>query len=208
MLLAARTGGRRGARTAAATACLTAGIALLAYALPPQQPPPPVPPPSTGPVHTHPADAVVLPRSQPLRITAPAVGLSTRVEAVPLDRDGSISMPKDADHAGWFTQSVTPGERGNAIVVGHVDSTTGPAAFYGLGALRRGHRITVERRDGRDAAFTVTRMEVYTKNRFPDHVYQPSPGPQLTLITCTGWDDGANDYRANLVITAHPTTGQ
>ncbi|GAA4663202.1 hypothetical protein GCM10023347_13670 [Streptomyces chumphonensis] len=54
-------------------------------------------------------------------------------------------MPKDVDHAGWFTHTPTPGRRGNAVVVGHLDSKSGLAAFYGLGSLRAGDRIVVER---------------------------------------------------------------
>ncbi|GAA2516016.1 sortase domain-containing protein [Streptomyces gobitricini] len=115
-------------------------------------------------------------------------------------------MPTDADHAGWYTGSVTPGERGNAILAAHLDSTTGPAAFYSLGALRKGDHITVQRRDGRQAVFTITTMNVYDKKAFPSQtVYGPTTLPQLTLITCAEWDKEAKTYRANLVITAHPT---
>ncbi len=64
----------------------------------------------------------------------------------------------------------------------------------------------VQRRDGRDAVFTVTAMGVYAKNAFPSQaVYGPTPGPQLTLITCADWDEDSRAYRANLVITAHLT---
>ncbi|MFV0126675.1 sortase domain-bontaining protein [Streptomyces sp. HMX112] len=85
-------------------------------------------------------------------------------------------------------------------------TTTGPAAFYSLGALRIGDHITVQRRDGRDAVFTVTAMSVYAKQTFPSQaVYGPTAHPQLTLITCADWDQDARTYRANLVITAHPS---
>ncbi|MFJ8659671.1 sortase domain-bontaining protein [Streptomyces sp. NPDC093795] len=114
-------------------------------------------------------------------------------------------MPADTDHAGWYTGSAAPGENGNTILVGHLDSSTGPAAFYGLGALRAGDRITVRRRDGRPAHFTVATTAVYTKDAFPSQrVYAPTPQPHLTLITCADWDGGRRTYRSHLVITAHP----
>ncbi|MEU2184573.1 class F sortase [Streptomyces thermolilacinus] len=148
---------------------------------------------------------MALPPAQPVKITAKRIGLSAFVEAVGIAEDGSIAIPADAAHAGWYTGSVTPGERGNAILAGHLDSTSGPAAFYGLGALREGDRIAVQRRDGRDAVFTVTAMSVYAKDAFPSQaVYGPTPEPQLTLITCADWDEDSRTYRANLVITAHP----
>ncbi|MEU4986035.1 sortase [Streptomyces sp. NPDC021969] len=205
-----RSGGRRGALTAAATACASAGAGLLALAFQHElTTPPPLPaaaqatPRGTGLSQPPTAASVVLPRSVPQRITAPGTGLDTAIDAVGLAEDGSVALPKNVDHAGWFTGSVTPGERGNAIIVGHVDSTTGPAAFYSLGKLSSGDRITVQRRDGRAATFTLTRTAVYDKNHFPsDLVYGPTQGSQLTLITCTDWDSNAHEYRANLVLTA------
>ncbi|CAM5273216.1 class F sortase [Streptomyces sp. NPDC058629] len=207
--------GRRGAYTATATACATAGLSLLAAAYLPHQQPPPAPPSSaraqvqpptapTGPGR----QAPVLPVSEPVRITARSIGLAAPVEAVGTAKDGSVALPADPGRAGWYTGSPTPGERGNAILAAHLDSTSGPAAFYSLGALRQGDRITVEREDGRDAHFTVTAMHVYAKSSVPSEtVYGPTAHPQLTLITCADWDRAAKEYRANLVITAHPTTG-
>ncbi|MER7112127.1 class F sortase [Streptomyces sp. NPDC000229] len=202
-------GSRRGVCTAAATLCATAGTVLLAVAFVPGRQPPPEPPsPATQhtQLHTHAPshDVAVLPPSEPVRITAKRIGLAASVEAVGIAKDGTVAMPTSADHAGWYTGSVTPGERGNAILAAHLDSTTGPAAFYSLGALREGDRITVRRRDGTDAVFTVTAMNVYDKSAFPSQaVYGPTPHPQLTLITCADWDPEARTYRANLVITAH-----
>lgn len=204
---------RRGAHTAAATACATAGIVLLAVAFVPGQQPPPEPPPPP-PTHTQPHthvpshDIAVLPSSEPVQITAKRIGLAASIEAVGIAKDGTITMPTDADHAGWYTGSVTPGERGNAILAAHLDSTTGPAAFYHMGALRKGDHITVQRRDGKEAAFTVTAMSVYAKKAFPAQaVYGPTAHPQLTLITCADWDERTETYQANLVITAHPSWG-
>ncbi len=147
----------------------------------------------------------MLPASEPVRITAKPIGLAAPVEPVGVAKDGSMALPADPGRAGWYTGSVTPGERGNAVLAAHLDSTSGPAAFYGLGALRQGDRITVERQDGRDALFSVTAMRVYAKSSLPSEtVYGPTAHPQLTLITCADWDATAREYRANLVITAHP----
>lgn len=115
-----------------------------------------------------------------------------------------MALPVDANHAGWYNGSPTPGENGNAIMVGHLDSATGPAAFYGLGALRPGDRISLSRQDHATVAFTVAAMTVWPKNSFPSEaVYAPSHGPQLTVITCADWDTDTKAYRSNLVITAH-----
>ncbi|MFD7541575.1 sortase domain-bontaining protein [Streptomyces sp. NPDC059819] len=203
-------GGRRGACTAATTVFAAGALTLVASVLTGPQPPP-APPRSA---YAAPADehhpgqprTTAMHRSQPSEIVIPTIGLRTRVDSVTRATDGSVALPADPDHAGWYTGSVTPGENGNAITVGHVDSHLGPAAFYGLGALRNGSRITVTRHDGSTAHFTVSGIEVWAKDAFPsERVYGPTTTPTLTLITCTGWDSTHQTYRSNLVITAQLT---
>ncbi|WP_120719556.1 sortase domain-containing protein [Streptomyces hundungensis] len=144
-----------------------------------------------------------MPRAEPAEIVIPTIGLRTRVDKVTRATDGSVSLPADPDHAGCYTGSVTPGENGNAITVGHVDSHSGPAAFYDLGALRKGSRIIVTRHDGSTAHFNVTGLDVWAKDAFPsERVYGLTTTPVLTLITCTGWDSTHQTYRSNLVVTA------
>ncbi|WP_255385059.1 sortase domain-containing protein [Streptomyces parvus] len=213
-----RPGGRRGLCTAAATACAAAGITLLAVAAfthPPEPRRPPPEPPAAARTHSAPAqpdadqDLPVLGPSPPLRITARAVGLDAAVDTVGTAEDGTIALPGEGDRVGWYSASVTPGQRGNALLVGHVDTTRGPAAFYTLGALRKGDHITVHRRDKSVARFTVTALNVYERDNFPStSVYAPTTHPLLTLITCADWDPGNRTYTANLVVTAQPEPQQ
>ncbi|MCZ7432320.1 sortase domain-containing protein [Streptomyces sp. WMMC1477] len=203
-----RLGGRRGACTAAATACATIGCALVVSGLPTaassRLPPTPA---ATAPRAAPPASpARALPQAQPQRVRVPAVGLDVETRPVGLDDDGSIALPDDPDHAGWFTHTPTPGQNGNAVVVGHVDSESGPAAFHGLGALRPGDRVLVDRERGPAAEFTVTGTAVHGRDAFPSHaVYGPTTEPRLTLVTCADWDPERRTYRANLVVRARLT---
>lgn len=61
-----------------------------------------------------------------------------------------------------------PGSTGTAVIAGHVDAPKGPAAFYGLGALKKGAKITIPRQDGLTAHFVVDGVEGYEKDDFPD----------------------------------------
>ncbi|NUU24294.1 MAG: class F sortase, partial [Streptomycetaceae bacterium] len=99
---------------------------------------------------------------------------------------------------------VTPGSRGTAIVVAHVDTRTGPAAFYRLGALRPGDTADIARADGVTATFRIDSVEVFAKKDFPSaRVYADTPDAQLRLITCGGsYDKGAGGYQANVVAFA------
>ncbi|MFB7833967.1 class F sortase [Streptomyces sp. NPDC056056] len=146
-----------------------------------------------------------LPPSTPLRVRVPAVRIDAPVTKVGLDADGWIEAPPPEENrlAGWFTGAVTPGERGTAVVVGHVDVPGGRAVFYDLGALRKGHRVEIARRDGRTAVFAVYGVEVVPKEGFPaDRVYGDAGVPELRLITCGGAFTEENGYAGNVVVSA------
>ncbi len=124
---------------------------------------------------------------------------------VGLDADGWVGAPppEDPNLAGWFTGSVTPGEKGTAVVVGHVDNNQGPAVFYGLGALKKGSLAEIVRKDGKTAVFEVYGIEVFEKNNFPgDRVYASKGSPELRVITCGGGFSQQNGYDGNVVAFA------
>ena len=109
------------------------------------------------------APAAELPAARVRRILIPAIGLDAPVTAVGSDRAGWINAPpaENKNLAGWYTGSVSPGERGSAIIVGHVDNRAGPAVFFSLGALRKDAQIDVLRTDGRTAVFDVYGIETF-----------------------------------------------
>ncbi|MYR56763.1 sortase, partial [Streptomyces sp. SID625] len=73
----------------------------------------------------------------------------------------------------------TPGESGTALAVGHRDTTTGAAVFAALGQVEPGRSIEVRRADGRTAVYTVDKVRVFDKDRFPDkEVYGRSRRPE------------------------------
>ncbi|MBT2441407.1 class F sortase, partial [Streptomyces sp. ISL-36] len=146
-----------------------------------------------------------LPASRPERVRVPAVRVDAPVMAVGLDAERWIDAPPayEKNLAGWFTGAVTPGERGTAVVVGHVDTPDGRAVFFDLGALRKGHRVEIARRDGRTAVFAVYGIEVVPKDRFPaERIYQDGPRPELRLLTCGGGFTREKGYEGNVVVSA------
>jgi hypothetical protein len=142
--------------------------------------------------------------ARPVKVLLPSVGVSSRLERLGLDSDGAIETPRDWQRAGWYRGGPRPGDIGAAVILGHVDSTTGPAVFLRLRELRPGDEIRVTRADGSVAIFAVDRLEQHRKTRFPtDEVYYPTPEPTLRLVTCGGdFDTRARSYRDNLVVFA------
>ncbi|GAA2259380.1 class F sortase [Streptomyces ruber] len=146
-----------------------------------------------------------LPYSVVDRVRIPSIQVNAPVMPVGLDRDGWVDAPppQDANLAGWFTGAVSPGEKGTAVLVGHVDNVRGPAVFYGLGALRKGNRVDVLRNDGRTARFEVYGVEVFRKDAFPgDRVYGDRGVPELRVITCGGGFSERDGYAGNVVVFA------
>lgn len=146
-----------------------------------------------------------LPYAVPDRVSIPAIRVDAPVVPVGLDPDGWVGAPppEDPNLAGWFTGAVSPGEKGTAVVVGHVDNKQGPAVFYGLGALKKGNRVEIRRKDGKTAIFEIYGIEVFEKSNFPgDRVYGSKGTPELRVITCGGGFSKQSGYAGNVVAFA------
>jgi Sortase domain len=164
--------------------------------------PPRTAPSSAGPV----AAAGARAGTRPVRLRIPAIGVDTGLMALGLLPGGGLEVPPDGKTAGWYTGSPTPGDPGPAVLAAHVDWKGTEGVFYNLRDLRPGNEVSVDRRDGSTARFTVARVAQYPKDRFPtDDVYGDVDSPQLRLITCGGvFDRGAHSYRDNIVVYAEP----
>jgi len=140
----------------------------------------------------------------PVRLQIPAIDVSTPLVKLGRLPDGSLEVPKDWDTAGWYDKGPRPGQPGPAVILGHVDSKTGPAVFYQLRALRPGDTVRVGLADGRILVFRVQRVQRYPKDEFPtEAVYFPTLNRELRLITCGGdFDYARHSYVDNIVVYA------
>ena len=138
------------------------------------------------------------------RVVVPAAGIDAALDALGVGSDGAVEPPADFDRAGWYTGSVQPGQPGPAVLAGHVDSKTGPAAFYGLAAVSAGDEVIVHRADGSTVTFRVTSVQQYAKEQLASEVvHGPVAGAELRLITCGGtFDRSSGHYRDNVVVFA------
>jgi sortase (surface protein transpeptidase) len=140
----------------------------------------------------------------PVRIEIPAIGVTSSLDRLGRAPDKTVQVPSRWEVAGWYAPGTRPGDPGSAVILGHVDSRSGPAVFYRLRELRRGDLVEVARADGSTVRFAVQRTEQYDKRRFPtDEVYYPTLTPALRLVTCGGeFDATAGHYRSNIIVFA------
>jgi Sortase domain len=144
--------------------------------------------------------------AEPVRLRIPAAGVDTPLVRLGRAADGSIEVPALFDVAGWFGEGPRPGQPGPAVVLGHVDSRTGPAVFYRVAALVRNAQVVVDRADGSTVAFRVSGVQRVSKVEFPtDLVYGPTLESSLRLVTCGGsFDRATGTYRDNVIVYADP----
>jgi sortase (surface protein transpeptidase) len=193
------------------------GVALLAVGLtaPPSGAPPQAPKAegkrldprvlSGEDLAPRPSKPLVDARAAPPRwIRIPAIGVSAPVVALGLNPDRTLEVPRRWGDTGWYTGGPEPGQRGPAVIAGHVDSTSGPAVFYRLGQLRRGAMIHIRRADRSVVGFRVEGVERWPKHRFPTRrVYNSTPRSTLRLITCGGTFNAATGhYLDNVIVYA------
>lgn len=147
----------------------------------------------------------------PARVDVPSIGVQASVIPRGLDADGAIEPPPD-DHpgmVGWWGGGAQPGAAGTALLVGHVDTASKPAVFYGLSSAQKGDKVRVVRVDGTIAEFTIEDVRVYERDGFDPHkAYGPrvKGRAELRLVTCGGtYDKKAKEYTANVVVSAYLT---
>jgi sortase (surface protein transpeptidase) len=158
-----------------------------------------------GPVHTATTAAQA---PAPVRVRIPAIDVRSALQPLHLEAGNVLQTPTKFPVAGWYADGVRPGDTGPAIIVGHVDSTAGPAVFFRLKQLHPGDAVYVDRADGSTVRFAVAGTHEYPKRTFPtEAVYGPAPVPTLRLVTCTGdFDAAKRSYVDNLVVTAYLQT--
>ncbi|GAA3471379.1 class F sortase [Nonomuraea roseola] len=155
--------------------------------------------------------AAALPKSEPVGLSIPKIGLKEApIEPVGLNADQTVEVPplSEPGLVGWYEHRPTPGEKGPSVLLGHVDGYGKPAVFHKAHTLRPGDTLSVRRKDGSVATFTVDSLEQADKDAFPtEKVYGPTDSAELRLVTCGGaFDAATGHYEDNIIVYAHLTS--
>jgi sortase (surface protein transpeptidase) len=116
-------------------------------------------------------------------------------------------VPSNIYDAGWFTGSVHPGEKGVAIVTGHVAQirrsvVTKLGVFNALGTLAVGDTMSVVNDRGVSTMFVVRAIRNYDSAADATDVFTATDGGiHMNLITCEGtWNQAQLSYSQRLVV--------
>ena len=138
----------------------------------------------------------------PAWISIPAAGVEAPVDGLAAGPTG-LGVPT-LGRAGWWDGGPRPGEDGRAVIVGHLDSMTGPDVFAHVPTLAKGAPVVVRDRSGEYHRYSVVGVTRVPKAQFPTAaVYGPAARPVLVLITCGGpYDKALGHYRDNVLVYA------
>ena len=149
--------------------------------------------------------------ADPVRLRIPRFDIDVPIVPVDLTREGNMAIPSGAWETGWFQPGTVPGNRGNAVIAGHLDTLLGtPAVFWRLHELKQGDEILVGTASGQTVRFTVSGSLVYNVRNTPlTKIFGATSGQHLQLITCNGaWLKDARTYENRLVVFTNRADGE
>jgi hypothetical protein len=147
---------------------------------------------------------------QPVRLSVPTVGINAFVEQVGTLANGDMATPTQNPwvDSGWYSDGPHPGERGSAVIDGHLDRPGGyPAVFWYLRNIHVGDAVFVTEKDGKQLRFHVTRIAYYASRDAPlQDIFGNRSSAYLNLITCAG-DWIPNLHQTTLRLVVYTTLG-
>ncbi|MGC9968606.1 MAG: sortase [Minisyncoccia bacterium] len=143
----------------------------------------------------------------PVRLKIPKLNIDAGFQYNGLTPDGVIEIPSNIVDVGWFTGSARPGEKGVAVVTGHIAQIRGgiltkPGVFGNLNELSAGDKLYVLNDKGESIAFVVRESRSYDPAADAADVFTSRDGGiHLNLITCEGiWNPARLSYSQRLVV--------
>jgi sortase (surface protein transpeptidase) len=142
---------------------------------------------------------------QPTRLLIPSVSINSPVEQVGILSNGELATPAQSPwvDTGWYNEGPHPGQRGSAVIDGHLDRPGGyPAVFWNLRYVHAGDPVYVIGSNGRQLRFHVTRVAYYAPQDAPlQDIFGNRSGTFLNLITCAGdWIPSQHQTTLRLVV--------
>ncbi|GAB4072695.1 hypothetical protein GCM10028778_04400 [Barrientosiimonas marina] len=136
----------------------------------------------SSPVITDPEYGVV-----PETIQIDSIGVDSAVEEVGMMENGEMAVPDNFRITGWYDRGIKPGERGSAVIAGHVDDKTGPGVFFDLEDMQEGDEVEILNDEGDKLVFEVVDKQVFPMDDAPvKDIFGYTSRRMLNLVTCTG----------------------
>jgi sortase (surface protein transpeptidase) len=141
----------------------------------------------------------------PVTITIPGIGVNAPVEQVGLDAKGNMDVPREPWNTAWYAPGPRPGQRGNAVIAGHIDFRgVGKVVFARMNEMKAGDVIYVTGDNGVKHRFIVTSVEIFNASDGTaplERIFGGSATANLNLISCIGeFNQGTASYEQRIVV--------
>lgn len=148
--------------------------------------------------------------TDPKKVTMETIAESGFIQKVAVDQFGRIAVPDNIFIAGWFVDSVRPGEKGLSILDGHVNGrNVSEGLFARLAQLKQGDPITITMGDDSVRTFAVETVDSVPVEKAADLLYRHDSKieSQLNLITCAGnYSEEIDTFTERVIVTARLTS--
>ena len=142
---------------------------------------------------------------QPKYMRLPTIHAEGYIEAVGLDQHGAVAVPSNINLAGWYVNTLTPGQNGLSVIDGHVNGQKLPGVFADLAKLAAEDTFEVELANGIIEHFTVKSVNQVPADTAATTLFSRDNSifSQLNLITCGGdFDHAKGVYRDRIIVVA------
>jgi len=137
----------------------------------------------------------------PTRLVIPSIGVNADIRNLGVTFSGEMEVPNSIVDVGWFKFGVRPGEKGSAVIAGHLNGKNGEnGVFANLDKLKEGDKLYVLDDKGESTSFVVRKSQTYDPG-YAEDVFSLNDVSHLNLVTCDGvWDSAKKSYSKRLVV--------
>lgn len=147
--------------------------------------------------------------NDPKKIIIPSLGIDNYIQNVGVDQNHEIAVPNNTHLAGWFVDSVRPGDKGLSIIDGHLNGRQRDGVFANLENIQEGAEISVAFGDNSTRQFRVAKVVTVDTDKAAEVLFSQDPGAthQLNLVTCGGnFDREARLYDKRIIVISQLMT--
>jgi LPXTG-site transpeptidase (sortase) family protein len=142
----------------------------------------------------------------PLRLIIPKINVDANILYMGLTPTGDMDVPADLVNVGWYKFGPHPGDKGSAVIAGHLEGVKDLGVFIDLDKLQKGDILSTLDDKGVTTTFAVRELKTYPQKDRPSEIFHSEDGAHLNLITCTGiWNNTTKRYSQRLVVFADKT---
>ena len=144
--------------------------------------------------------------NDPKLIIMPTIGAEGFIQKVGTDQNKQIAVPNNIHLAGWFTDSVRPGDKGLSILDGHVDGVNTKEGVFGkIAKLAVNDLFEVELGEGKKLGYKVIDVATVDEDKAAAVLFSQNPKivSQLNMITCGGkFNRATHSYDKRVIVSA------